>query len=127
MSEREREKKQEKERINEQVREGECVRDMFPLAVDETPEAAVMERADELEAWYTQWLFKNCYLPRSPIPLQKALYGAEGDAKREMGYGSAVTFRRYLNGKIWCSNPAYRITVSPSGKKLVEPIGDMKR
>ena len=96
-------------------------KDMLPLTVDEKPEAAIMERADTLEAWYTGWLWKQIYLNGGPITLRKAIYGAEGDSKREnKGIGSAITFRRYLNGKVWASNPAYRIYQDAGGERWVD-------
>ena len=114
MRERARAKMSKEENINKDV-------PMHPLTVDEAPEAAIMERADTLEAWYTGWLYKNIYLACQPITLKKALYGAEGDSKREnKGIGSAITFRRYLNGKVWASNPAYLIYQDAGGERWVD-------
>ena len=108
------------ERAKVDVKASEC-EDMSPLTVDEQPDTTVMERADTLQKWYTMWLWREIYASGHPISLKKAIYGAEGDSKREnKGIGSAITFRRYLNGKVWASNPAYRIYQDAGGERWVD-------
>lgn len=115
------EKERKKNRKNKDNYIKKSERDFFPLTVDETPETVIMERGDDLTEWFKKWLNENVYIPKVGIPLKKILYGAEGDAKKELGYGSAVTFRRYLNGYIWCTDPLYEI-YSFKGKKFVRGI-----